>query len=271
MSIFEKNKFVESQPSRIPELKEKLASNEQVICYWGVIPESSLHMGHLIPLLKMRDCIREGCIGQILLSDAHAYLENKFSFDKTETYVRQLKKILEFLEIDDSVEIVYGSNIQVKSPKYFVDLLKLSTLVPMRDSIKAFKKTSPLKQRYPKISSLIYPLMQALDETALQADIEIGRNDQQAIYELAHQYLPEMGYNPCLYLLYDMVPPVTMPNKQKVFIHFEEKSNIDEILENMTTLESLAYADKILYKIYKNVDKPKKQIKELFSALNINE
>ena len=109
---------------------------------------------------------------------------------------------------------------------------------------------NPIKQQYPKINSLIYPLMQALDETALQADIEIGRSDQQPIYELAHKYLPQMGYEPCLYMLYDLVPLVTMPNRQKLFIHFDEKTNIDEILECMSESDISEYTNKILCKIY---------------------
>ena len=57
----------------------------------------------------------------------------------------------------------------------------------------------------PKLSGLIYPLMQALDEEYLQADAQFGGVDQRKIMVYARDYLPKIGYKARIELMNPMI------------------------------------------------------------------
>jgi tyrosyl-tRNA synthetase len=44
------------------------------------------------------------------------------------------------------------------------------------------------------MSSLLYPILQALDEEYLGVDIQFGGVDQRKIFTFAREHLPKLGY-----------------------------------------------------------------------------
>jgi tyrosyl-tRNA synthetase len=58
----------------------------------------------------------------------------------------------------------------------------------------------------PMLSSLVYPILQALDEEHLDVDIEFGGTDQRKIFALSHDFLPKIGYNKRIHLMNPMIP-----------------------------------------------------------------
>ncbi len=46
----------------------------------------------------------------------------------------------------------------------------------------------------PLMSSLLYPILQALDEEHLGVDIQFGGVDQRKIFMFAKEHLPKVGY-----------------------------------------------------------------------------
>lgn len=46
----------------------------------------------------------------------------------------------------------------------------------------------------PLMSSLLYPILQALDEEYLGVDIQFGGVDQRKIFMFAKEHLPKVGY-----------------------------------------------------------------------------
>ena len=46
----------------------------------------------------------------------------------------------------------------------------------------------------PLMSSLLYPILQALDEEHLGVDMQFGGVDQRKIFMFAKEHLPKVGY-----------------------------------------------------------------------------
>jgi tyrosyl-tRNA synthetase len=104
----------------------------------------------------------------------------------------------------EKLEFVLGSDYQ-RTPEYFDDLLKLTTIVSQQRGQKA--GADVVKQSGdPPISGLIYPLMQTLDEEFLKVDAQFGGVDQRKIFALATEMLDRIGYQKRAHLMNPMVP-----------------------------------------------------------------
>jgi len=61
------------------------------------------------------------------------------------------------------------------------------------------------------ISSLLYPILQALDEEYLGVNCQFGGVDQRKIFMFARQWLPKLNYRPRVYLMNPIVPGLGKP------------------------------------------------------------
>ena len=76
----------------------------------------------------------------------------------------------------------------------------------------------------PVISSLLYPLLQALDEEYLQVDAQFGGIDQRKIFMFAREYLPKIGYKKRMHFMNVLVPGLGKSGKMS---SSEPNSKID--------------------------------------------
>jgi len=61
----------------------------------------------------------------------------------------------------------------------------------------------------PKLGGILYPLMQALDEEYLKADIQFGGTDQRKIFVYARENLPKLNYRARVELMNFILPGLT--------------------------------------------------------------
>lgn len=199
------------------EICEKLANHQTLRIYWGTAPTKPPHVAYFLPLLKLRDFIKAGCHVTILLADVHSYLDKGFGAiscveDRTEFYKVVLTAMLRRLGISEAdFEFIQGSSFQLDKA-YCRDLLKFTTLLSINDAKRAGSEVVKQKDN-PTLSSLIYPLMQCLDETALSADIQLGGRDQRKIFMLSRDKIEELGYKKCSYLLNPLIPSLSKQGK----------------------------------------------------------
>ncbi|MDI6738169.1 MAG: tyrosine--tRNA ligase, partial [Nanoarchaeota archaeon] len=144
---------------------------------------------------------------KILLADLHAALDG-VSWEILEKrylyYKAAIVTILKTIGVDiKKLEFVKGSELQLNQ-KYFHDLLKLSTISSVHDCTKAASEVVKLGDN-PKLSGLIYPLMQALDEEYLKVDMQFGGMDQRKIMVYAREQLPKIGYKPRIELMNPLI------------------------------------------------------------------
>ena len=191
------------------ELKSKLKSKKEISIYWGTMPTGSISTAYFFPMLKVADFLRAGCKVKILLADLHALLDSVHwnILEKRYSYYREaIILILKTIGVDiKKLEFVKGSDIQLNK-NYFNDLLRLSTLTSAHDSTKAASEAvkSAMGENV-KLSGMIYPLMQALDEEYLKVDAQFAGLDQRKIMVYAREYLPKIGYKPRIELMNPMI------------------------------------------------------------------
>lgn len=219
------------------ELKKKLDSDEEISIYWGTMPTGSISIAYFFPLLKIADFLRAGCEVKILIADLHAALDSvpwKMLEKRTKYYEEAVKSILQTTNIDlKKLKFVKGSEFQL-SEKYYQDLLKLSTITNINDAKRASSEgVKSAIGTNAKLSGLIYPLMQALDEEYLDVDAQFSGLDQRKIMVYAREYLPKINYDQRIELMTPMIRGLVGEKMSSS----QENTKID-LLEDPKKLES---------------------------------
>jgi tyrosyl-tRNA synthetase len=188
--------------------------------YWGTATTGKPHVGYLNPLLKICHFLMAGCEVTILFANLHAYLDAMKSTweqleKRTEYYEKVIISVLELLGAPtDKIKFVKGTDFQL-SEKYTLDVYKLMSNMSLRDANKAGAEV--VKQsKNPKMSSLMYPGLQALDEEYLNVDAQFGGIDQRKIFMLSDSYLPKLGYKKRIHLMNPMIPSFNSNNGEKM-------------------------------------------------------
>ncbi|MCL4403588.1 MAG: tyrosine--tRNA ligase [Candidatus Marsarchaeota archaeon] len=192
------------------ELENLLASKTRPSVYLGRAITGPLHMGHLVSLSKLLDLQNVGFETIVLLADIHAALDDlKSKWEDLEIRREYTRKAIELsVEWKEKPKFVVGSDFQLKND-YQMDIFKMSTLANVQTAMHAASEVTRMKN--PKVSELIYPIMQALDEQYLGVDMQLGGLDQRHIMAFAREYMPKMGYNKNVELMMPLVPSLKGP------------------------------------------------------------
>lgn len=225
------------------DLKKLLKGKKKPVVYWGTAPTGRPHVGYLLPALKIADLIKAGFKVKILLADLHAALDNTpwDVLDKRYNYYAAvIPLMIQALGVNTKeLEFVRGRNFQLKMD-YVFDVLKMSSLVSVHDSNKAASDVVKMGKN-PKLSGLIYPLMQAVDEEHLGCDAQLGGVDQRKIMVLARENLPKLGYKPKIEIMNPIVPGLI----GKKMSASDEKSKIDLLDDEKVIQDKLKGAEMI--------------------------
>ncbi|MEM3181186.1 MAG: tyrosine--tRNA ligase [Candidatus Micrarchaeaceae archaeon] len=176
------------------ELEEKVASKNRFSAYLGRAITGPLHIGHLVSLGKMLDIQKAGYKSIILLADIHAALDDlKSKWEELSIRTEYTKKAIELsIDWNEPPTFVTGSDFQL-GKDYQMDIFRLSTLSTVKEALHAASEVTRMKN--PKVSELIYPIMQALDEQYLKVDMQVGGLDQRHILMFAREFLPKLNYD----------------------------------------------------------------------------
>ena len=153
----------------------------------GIDPSGSdLHLGHAVPLRKLREFQELGHRVILLIGDYTARIGDPTGKSHTRVmlteeqiqqnmkhYARQAGKILDM----DKVEVRYNS--EWYEQLSFVEVLQLAS----SKTVAQFLHREDFKLRYEagkdiSLVEFLYPLMQGYDSVKLQADVELGGTDQ---------------------------------------------------------------------------------------------
>lgn len=207
---------------------KKILTKRDLKVYWGTAPTGNPHLGYFVPMYKIAELLKAGCEVTILFADIHAYLDNmKSSWEhleaKTKYYEFLIKEMLKTVEVPlDKLRFVKGSDFQL-SKKYTLDMYKLTAMITSKGAQHA--GADVVKQsESPKLSGLLYPLLQALDEEHLEIDAQFGGVDQRKIFMFARDYLPKIGYKKRVHLMNPLVPGLGKSGKMS---SSEPESKID--------------------------------------------
>ncbi|MFB6246483.1 MAG: tyrosine--tRNA ligase [Candidatus Pacearchaeota archaeon] len=213
MEIEKRRKLVERNTQEIlgEEKLEEALRKEKPVVYLGTAITGSPHLMYLPWAIKLADFLKAGFKVKVLLADLHGALDNT-PWDLLEKrynyYSKAIPLMFKALGVGvENLEIVRGSDIQLNND-YFFDLLRLSKEVSSRDAQKSSSEV--VKQdESPKVSGMIYPLMQALDEEYLGVDVQCAGVDQRKIFVLASENLEKIGYEKRSHVMIPMLSGLT--------------------------------------------------------------
>lgn len=195
-----------------PEILEEIIVKEQrpLVIYWGTATTGRPHIAYFVPTLQIAKFLRAGCKVKVLLADTHGFLDNlkapiELIEHRAQYYKHVSQSLLRAVGVPlDQIEFVLGSDYQY-SRDYRFDLDKLTTMTSVSSAQHAGAEV--VKQtKSPNMSSLQYPLMQALDEEHLKVDAQFGGVDQRKIFAFAQEVLPKIGYKVRAHLMNNMMP-----------------------------------------------------------------
>lgn len=211
MNIDEKLALVKRNTQEIiteDELKALLAEKKEPVVYIGISVTGRPHVGYFLWVSKVADFVKAGFRVKVLLADIHGSLDNtpwELLEKRYEYYRDVITGLFEAVGTDVSkLEFVKGSDFQL-SKEYVFDVLKMSTLASVHDCTKAASEVVKMGES-PKLSGLIYPIMQSLDEHYLGVDVQYGGLDQRKILVFAREYLPKMGYRSRVEVMTPLIP-----------------------------------------------------------------
>ncbi len=244
MDINERFELVKRNTSEIlgeEELKKLLKQKKKLSVYWGTAPTGKPHVGYFLPALKIADLLKAGFHVKILLADLHAALDNvpwPILEKRYDYYEKIIPLMIKAIGVDTKeLEFVKGSDFELK-PEYMFDVLQLSSITSIHNANKAASEVVKMGKN-PKVSGLLYPLMQAVDEEYLGVDAQLGGTDQRKIFVLAREKLPKIGYKSRIEILNPLIPGIV----GKKMSASEEKSKIDLLDDEKTILKKMNSAE----------------------------
>jgi len=223
------------------ELLILLKKKKKPVIYLGTSVTGRPHIAYFLWIHKLADFLKAGFKVKLLLADLHGALDNT-PWDVLDARYNYYKKLmpLMFKSVGADVknfEIVKGSDFQLKK-EYVLDVLKMSTFTTVRDCNKAASEVVKFGDN-PKLSGLIYPIMQSLDEVYLKVDVQYGGLDQRKILMFARENLPKMGYERRVEIMTPIIPGLVEGGKMSSSV---EGSKIDVLDDEKTVNEKIKRA-----------------------------
>ncbi len=191
----------------VDEVKTILSNKPDFNFYYGTAPTGPFHFAYLIPLNKLVDLAKLGGKGTILLADYHAHLDDqKTSFEQMDIRSKYYEECIRGVLGKEAklMKFLRGSTYQNK-PDYVEDLFKIAARVTTNRALRAASEVVRMSEG-PKVSGLMYPLLQILDVKYLQADITVGGIDQRNIYMLGREHLEGIDYKKGSYIFMPLLP-----------------------------------------------------------------
>lgn len=197
----------------VPEadLLKKLQQNRPLRVKLGVDPTApDLHLGHAVPLRKLRQFQDFGHTVVLIIGDFTAQIGDPSGRNTTrppltaeqvkehaQTYITQAYRILD----PDKTELRFNS--EWLGAMNFGDLLKVASqftiarILERDDFAKRYAEQKPIS-----LHEFLYPMAQAYDSVAIQADIELGGTDQLFNLLAGRELMEKNGMEPqvCLTL-----------------------------------------------------------------------
>jgi len=168
-------------------LEAKLALGRRLRVKLGIdVTSPDIHVGRGVPLQRMRAFQDEGHTGVLIVGDyttrigdpsgrsAERPILSEEEIDRNaDTYVEQALQIL----VPEQTEVRRNSEWLAKLS--FADVIQLTRMMTVAQMLERDDFADRYSDGQPiSVSELLYPLMQAYDSVAVEADVELGGTDQ---------------------------------------------------------------------------------------------
>jgi tyrosyl-tRNA synthetase len=169
------------------ELEQKLARGRPLRVKLGIdVTAPDVTLGHAIPLQRMRAFQDEGHTGVLIVGDyttrigdpsgrsAERPILDEAEIDRNaQTYFEQASKIIDPSRTEVRFNSEWLSKVDFAEVLRLTRTITVARLLERDDFAKRYAANAPIS-----VSELLYPLMQAYDSVAIEADVELGGTDQ---------------------------------------------------------------------------------------------
>jgi tyrosyl-tRNA synthetase len=187
------------------DFNERLRLRRPLRVKLGIDPTSpDLHLGHMVVLYRLQRFAEAGHRVTLIIGDFTARIGDPSGRNVTrpqltpeeiesnmETYRIQAGKVLDL----ERIEVRYNSEwLDRLSPADLVKLLAKTTVAQMlerNDFNERYGRGAPIS-----LHEFLYPVAQAYDSVAIEADVELGGTDQLFNLLLGRHYQRELGQHP---------------------------------------------------------------------------
>ena len=187
------------------ELLKKLKRGEPLNIKLGVDPTSpDLHLGHAVPLRKMRQFQDLGHRVTLIIGNGTALIGDPSGKNTTrpqltqeqveanaKTYVEQAFNVLD----PEKTTVVYNADwilkLDLKGLLELCSKFTVARILERDDFTKRYQSHTPIA-----LHEFLYPVMQAYDSVVIKADVEMGGNDQLFNLLAGRELIEKMGMEP---------------------------------------------------------------------------
>jgi tyrosyl-tRNA synthetase len=169
------------------ELRKLLGSGKKLRLKEGFDPSApDIHLGHMVGLRKLRQFQELGHQIVLIVGDWTAQIGDPSGASATrkmlsaekvkenaETYMKQFFKIVDINKTEVRWQSEWFGNFTMADVVKLTSKFTVAQFLAREDFNKRFNEQKPIS-----ITELLYPLMQAYDSVAVQADVEFGGTDQ---------------------------------------------------------------------------------------------
>lgn len=230
----------------IKKLEKSIKEDKPLKIKLGLDPSApDIHLGHTVVLRKLKQLQDLGHEIIIIIGDftgkigdptgksrMRKFLSDEEVIQNAKTYEEQVFKIL------DKEKTTIKFNSEWLSKLTFGDVLKLtaSTTVARMLEREDFKLRFE-NQRPIYLNEFFYPLMQAFDSTAIEADIEFGGTDQRFNLLSGRNLQKEIGEEPQVVIMMPLIEGLDGKNKMSktlgnyIGIYESAKSKYQKVME----------------------------------------
>ena len=204
------------------ELVERLKSGKKLRVKFGMDPTApDLHLGHTVVLNKLRQFQELGHHVMFLIGDftgmigdpsgksaTRPPLTKEQVLQNAETYKEQVFKILD----PKRTEVCFNSTWM--NSKTAVDLIRLAS----QSTVARMLERDDFEKRYKEgksiaIHEFLYPLLQGHDSVEMEADIELGGNDQKFNLLMGRELQKQAGQKPQVVITMPLLEGIDGANK----------------------------------------------------------
>ncbi len=208
VSVEEQLRIIASGTERIvplDDLKKKLEQGRPLNIKLGVDPTSpDLHLGHAVPLQKMRQFQDLGHRVTLIIGNGTALIGDPSGKNSTRpqltqeqveanarTYVEQAVKVLD----PEKTTIVHNGDwilsLDLKGLLELCSKFTVARILERDDFTKRYQSHTPIA-----LHEFLYPVMQAYDSVMIKADVEMGGSDQLFNLLAGRELMEKRGMEP---------------------------------------------------------------------------
>jgi len=257
------------------ELIERIESGKTLRVKLGADPTApDLHLGHYVVLRKLRDFQELGHRVIFIIGDFTGLVGDPSGRSKTrptltreqidanaQTYFEQVFKILD----RDKTEVRYNSEwlSKITFEEWFriCSNFTIARILERDDFLNRFKNDIPIY-----FHEFFYPIMQAYDSVAIQADVELGGTDQKFNLLVGRKLLEMKGMQPQIAMILPILRGTDGVDKMS-----KSLDNYISISENPDSMygKTMSIPDNLISEyFYLVLDKDEEEAKEIDRMIN---